>query len=129
VLALRGRVMGTEDASTRLREQVARQAEDLSTLENFCIGTYLFCFSLCWFFLQPILEFVTLLSELGGKVKTLEQDLEMIKVTFNRNAEELAKSHEERRALEGDLDQIRNIAQFIILEVFGSVPSTSAPAV
>ena len=62
-------------------------------------------------------------------MKTLEQDLETTKVTLSRNAEDLAKSHEERRALEGDLDQIRNIAQFIILEVFGSVPSTSAPAV
>jgi len=49
VLALWGRVMGTEDASARLREQVARQAEDLSTLENFRIGTYLFYFSSCWF--------------------------------------------------------------------------------
>ena len=37
-------------------------------------------------------------------MKTLERDLEMIKATFSRNAEELAKSHEERRALEGDLD-------------------------
>ena len=51
VLALRDRVMGTEDASARLREQVARQAKDLSTLENFRIGTYLFYFSSCWFFL------------------------------------------------------------------------------
>ena len=49
MLALRGRVMGTEDASARLREQVARQAEDLSTLENFHVGTYLFCFSLLVF--------------------------------------------------------------------------------
>ena len=65
---------------------------------------YLFHFSLCWFFLQPVSELVTLLSELGGKVKTLERDLETIKATFSRNAEELAKSREERRALEGDLD-------------------------
>ena len=43
-------------------------------------------------------------------MKTLEWDLETIKATFSRNAEELAKSHEERRALEGDLDQIRNVA-------------------
>ena len=43
-------------------------------------------------------------------MKTVEQDLETIKATFNRNVEELAKSREERRALEGDLDQIRNIA-------------------
>ena len=95
--------MGTEDASAWLREQVAWQAEDLSTLENFHVGTYLFCFSLC-FFLQPIFELVALLSELGGKVKTLKQDLETIKATLSQNAEELAKSHEEQRALEGDLD-------------------------
>ena len=62
-------------------------------------------------------------------MKTLEQDLEMIKVTFSRNAEELAKSHEERRALEGDLDQIHNVAQLVISDVFGSTPSTSVPAV
>ena len=49
VLALRGRVMGTEEASARLREQVARQAEEFSTLENFHVGMYLFCFSSCWF--------------------------------------------------------------------------------
>ena len=49
VLALRGRVMGTEEASARLREQVARQAEEFSTLENFCLGTYLLCFLSCWF--------------------------------------------------------------------------------
>ena len=44
VLALRGQVMGMEDASARLREQVAWQAEDLSTLEASCISAYLFCF-------------------------------------------------------------------------------------
>ena len=47
VLTLWGRVMGTEDASARLREQVARQAEDLSTLEASCVGMYLFVFLLC----------------------------------------------------------------------------------
>ena len=62
-------------------------------------------------------------------MKTLEQDLETIKATFSRNAEELAKSHEEQRALEGDLDQIRNVAQLIVSKVFRSAPSTSAPAV
>ena len=41
--------MGMEDASARLREQVARQAEDLSTLENFHVGMYLFCFLLLVF--------------------------------------------------------------------------------
>ena len=48
VLALRGWVMGTEEASARLREQVARQVE-FSTLENFHLGTYLFCCSSRWF--------------------------------------------------------------------------------
>ena len=62
-------------------------------------------------------------------MKTLERDLATIKATFSRNAEELAKSCEERRALEGDLDQIRNVAQLVVSEVFGSAPSTSAPAV
>ena len=44
VLVLQGRVMGTEEASARLREQVARQAEEFSTLENFHVGMYLFYF-------------------------------------------------------------------------------------
>ena len=89
----------------------------------------LFVFHRVGFFLQPISEIVALLSELGGKVKSLEWDLETVKVTFGWNAEELAKSLEERRALEGELDQIHNVAQLIVLEVFGSAPSTSAPAI
>ena len=104
VLALRGRVMGTEEANARLCTQVTQQAEEFSILENFHVDTYLFYFLLCWFFLQPISELVAFLSELGGKVKTLERDLEMIKVTFSQNAEELAKSHEEQCSLEGELD-------------------------
>ena len=62
------------------------------------------------FFLQPIFELVALLSELGGKVRLLEQDLETVKVAFSQNAEELAKSREERHGLEGELDQIHNVA-------------------
>ena len=49
MLALRGWVMGTEDASAQLHEQAAPQAEDLSTLENFRVNTYLFYFSLLVF--------------------------------------------------------------------------------
>ena len=49
VLMLWGQVMGTEEASARLREQVARQAEEFSTLKNFHVSTYLFCFLSCWF--------------------------------------------------------------------------------
>ncbi|XP_066323773.1 uncharacterized protein [Miscanthus floridulus] len=85
VLTLRDQVMGMEDASARLHEQAARQAEDLSTLEASCV-------------------------ELGEKVKALERDLETTKANFSRNVEELAKSHEERCALEGELGQIRNAA-------------------
>ena len=62
-------------------------------------------------------------------MKALERDLETTKASFSRNVEELAKSHEERRALEGDFDQIRNFAQPIVSEVFRLAPSTSAPAV
>ena len=62
-------------------------------------------------------------------MKSLERDLETVKATFGRNAEELAKSREERRALEGELDQIPNVAQLVVSKVFGSGPSTSAPAV
>ena len=43
--------------------------------------------------------------------------------------EALAKSLEERRALEGELDQICNVAQLVVSKVFGSVPSTNAPAI
>ncbi|XP_066373661.1 uncharacterized protein [Miscanthus floridulus] len=78
---------------------------------------------------EPVPELVAPPSELDGKVKTLEQDLETTKATLSQNAEELAKSHEEQCALEGDLDQICNVAQLVISEVFGSVPSTSTPAV
>ena len=62
-------------------------------------------------------------------MESLEQDLEMAKVTFGQNAEALAKSLEERCALKGELDQIRNVAQLIVSEVFGLAPSTSAPAI
>ena len=62
-------------------------------------------------------------------MKLLERDLETAKAMFGQNAEALAKSLEERRALEGKLDQIRNVTQLVVLEVFGSAPSTRAPAI
>ena len=43
-------------------------------------------------------------------MESLEPDLDTAKVMFGRNAEALAKSLEERRALEGELDQIHNVA-------------------
>ena len=51
VLALRGRVMGTEEANAWLCEQVTQQAEGLSILENTRLGKYLFCFRHVGFFL------------------------------------------------------------------------------
>ena len=44
MLTLQGQVMGTKEANARLREQVTRQEEGLSILENTCLGMYLFCF-------------------------------------------------------------------------------------
>ena len=41
-------------------------------------------------------------------MKALERDLEVTKANFSQNVEELAKSYEERCALEGELGQIRN---------------------
>ena len=81
------------------------------------------------FFLPPVSELVALLPVLGRKVKSWERDLETVKATFSQNVEELAKSRQERCDLKGELDQIRNVAQLVISEVFGSAPSTSAPAV
>ena len=49
MLTLRGRVMGTEEANAWLREQVTRQEERLSILENTRLDMYLFYFSACWF--------------------------------------------------------------------------------
>ena len=43
--------------------------------------------------------------------------------------EALARSLEEQSVLEGELDQLRNISQVVVAEVFGLGPSTSTPAV
>ena len=66
---------------------------------------YLFYFWLMsWLFLSLASKPVILLPELGGRVGSLEQDLEMAKAMIGRNAEALAKSLEEQHALEGELD-------------------------
>ena len=82
-----------------------------------------------WFFLSLASELVILLLELGGRVGSLEQDLEMAKAMIGQNAEALAKSLEELRSLKGELNQIHNVAQVIVSEVFGLAPSTSMPAI
>ena len=53
----------------------------------------------------------------------------MVKAAVGRSVEALAQSLEERRALEGELDQLRNIAQVVVSEVFGLGPSTSTSVV
>ena len=62
-------------------------------------------------------------------MESLEHDLDMAKAMVGWNAEALAKSLKEQHALEGELDQIRSVAQLIVSEVFGTAPSTSAPAI
>ena len=59
----------------------------------------------------------------------MEQELETVKAVIGQGVEALAQSLEERRALEGELNQIHNIAQVDISTVFGSGPSTSTPVV
>ena len=44
VLMLRGQVLGTKELNTWLREQVTRQEEGLSILENTRLGMYPFYF-------------------------------------------------------------------------------------
>ena len=51
------------------------------------------------------------------------------KAMIGQSAEALAKSLEERHALEGELDQICNVSQVIVSEVFRSAPSTSTPTI
>ena len=56
------------------------------------------------FFLSLASELVVLFLELGGKVGSLERELETAKAAIGRSVEALAKSLEERRAQEGELD-------------------------
>ena len=66
---------------------------------------YMFCFWLMsWFFLSLASELVILLPKLGGRVGSLERELETAKAAIGQNAEALAKSLEERHAPKGELD-------------------------
>ena len=123
-------MLRTEESNSRLREQVTRQEEGLSILENTRLGMYLFRFWLMsWFFHFLASELVILLPELGRRVGSLERELEMAKVAIGWSTEALAKSLKEQCALEGALDQMRNVAQVVVLEVFGSALSTSTPTI
>ena len=63
-----------------------------------------------WFFLSFASELVVLFLELGRRIGSLERELETAKVAIGRSMEALARSLEERCALEGELDQIHNVA-------------------
>ena len=130
VLALQGQVLDVEESNARLLKKVTQQEEGLSILENTHLGMYLLCLWLMsWFFLSLASELVVLFLELCGRIGYLEWELETAKATIGRSVEALAKSLEERHALEGELDQIRNVAQVIVSEVFGLAPNTSTPAI
>ena len=62
------------------------------------------------FFLSFASKLVVLLLELGGRIGSLERELEIAKVVIGRSTDALAKSLEERCALKGELDQLHNIA-------------------
>ena len=123
-------MLGVEESNARLVEKVTQQEEGLSILEGTRLGMYLFhLWLMSRFFLFPTSELVVLFLELGGKIGSLERELETAKAVIGRSMEVLAKSLEERHALEGELDQIHNVTQVVVSEVFGLGPSTSMPAV
>ena len=118
-------MLGTEESNAELLEKVTWQEEGLSILENTCLGMYLFYLLLMFrFFLSFASKLIVLFLELDGKISSLERELETAKVAIGRSSEVLAKSLEERCALKGELDQIRNATQVVVFEVFGSAPSS-----
>ena len=79
--------------------------EGLSILENTHLHMYLLCLWLMpWFFLSFSSELVVLFLELGERIGSLERELETAKVAIGQNAEALAKSLDERRALKRELN-------------------------
>ena len=100
-------MVGLEESNARLLEKVTQQEEGLSILKGTRLGMYLFrLWLMSWFFLSLASKLVILFLELGGRIGSLEWDLETAKAAIGQSAEVLAKSLEERCALEGELDQI-----------------------
>ena len=98
-------MLGVEESNARLPEKVTRQQEGLSILENTHLGMYLFrLWLMSQFFLSFASELVVLFLELGGKIGSLEQELETAKAAIGRSTEALDKSLKEQCALEGELD-------------------------
>ena len=110
VVTLRGWVLGVEESNARLLEKVTQQEEGLSILKSTRLGMYLFCLRLMpWFFLTFASELVVLFPELGGKVGSVDRELETAKAVIGQSAVALTKSLMERCALNGELDQILNV--------------------
>ena len=104
-------MLGVEESNAQLLERVTRQEEGLSILKSTCLGMYLFYpWLMPCFFLSFASKLVILFLELGGKIGSLERELETAKAAIGRSMEALAKSLEERHALEGEHDRIHNIA-------------------
>ena len=98
-------MLGTEELNARLLEQVTRQEEGLSILENIRLDMYLLrLWLMSWFFLSFASELVVLFLELGGRVGSLEQELETAKAVIDQSVVALAKSLEERRAPKQELN-------------------------
>ena len=93
-----------EESNARLLEKVTQQEEGLSILEGTHLNMYLFhLWLMSCFFLSLASKLVVLFPELDGRIGSLERELETAKAVIGRSAEALAKSLEERRALEGEL--------------------------
>ena len=76
-------MLGTEESNARLLEKVTRLEEGLSILEKTSLGMYLFRLWLMpWFFLSFASELVVLFLELGGRIGSLERELETTKVAI-----------------------------------------------
>ena len=83
-------------SNARLLEKVTQQEEGLSILESTRLGIYLFRLRLMpWFFLSFASELVILFLELGGKIGSLERELDTAKATIGRSIEALSKSLED----------------------------------
>ena len=97
-------MLGVE-SNARLLKTVTQQEEGLSILKGTRLCMYLFrLWLMSRFFLSFASELVVLFLELGGKIGSLEQELETTKAAIGRSTEALAKSLKEQCALEGELN-------------------------
>ena len=76
-------MLGAEESNARLLEKVTQQEEGLSILESTHLGMYLFrLWLMSWFFLSFASKLVVLFLELGGKLGSLERELETAKAAI-----------------------------------------------